>query len=91
VVALAIGGGLVTFFYYRQSTHWQRRAKLITLGFTAALASFAGACCSVLLARLPNQFIWFPSHLLLAIALGIIAVAGLLWFEFYEVFKKHYL
>jgi fluoride ion exporter CrcB/FEX len=89
VVALGIVGGLVTFFWYRLSTHWQRRVKLIALGFTAGFATFAGAYFSLLLAHLPDQFIRFPSHLLLAIALGIIAVAGLLWFEFYEVFRKH--
>jgi len=47
VVAVAIVGGLVTFFLYRLSTHWQRRIKLIVLGFTAGFATFAGPCFSL--------------------------------------------
>jgi len=91
VGAIALGGGLVVYLFYQLSLHWQRRVKLVTLGFTAAFVTLAGCCFSFFLAGLPHQFIWIPNLLLLTATLGIIAFAGLLWFEFYQVFQKRVL
>jgi ABC-type multidrug transport system permease subunit len=92
VAAIAIVGGLITLMFYRLSPHWRRRAKLITLGFTAGLFTYGGCCFSYLLAKFPYSLNWaMPHHLLyllMAIALGMIVVAGLLWFEFYQAVKK---
>ena len=92
VAAIAIGGGLITLIFYRLSPHWRHKAKLITLGFTASLFTFGGCCFSFLLAEFPYSFDWAISrhllYLLLTIALGMVAVAGLLWFELYQAIKK---
>jgi drug/metabolite transporter (DMT)-like permease len=92
VTAIAIGGGFITLIFYRLSPHWRRRAKLITLGFTAGVVTLGGFCFSFLLAGFPYSYQWAISrhllYLLFTIALGMIAVAGLLWFEFYRIIEK---
>ncbi len=95
VAAIAIGGGLIAFLFYSLSPHWQRRAKLITLGSAAGFVTLAGGYFFFWLVGLPHQYDWmFPRHWLYwvyTIPLSIITLAGLLWFEFYQVFKERVL
>src|SRR5437660_5643727 len=65
VAAIAIVGGLIAFFCYRLSPHWQRRVKLITLGSAATFVTMCGVYFGYQFARLSV----FSGHTPLALAL----------------------
>jgi len=58
------------------------------LGLAASFVMLAGGYFSFFLFRLPAQLdSAIPHHMPLLMLLGTIAIAGLLWFEFYDVFR----
>jgi len=88
VAAIGIVGGLSVFGFYKLSPRLQRRAKLVSLGLAASFVMLAGGYFSFFLFRLPAQLdSAIPHHMPLLMLLGTIAIAGLLWFEFYDVFR----
>jgi hypothetical protein len=90
VAAIGIAGGLVAFMMCRLSSRRQRQIKLLTLGVTASFVTVTGGCFTILLAGLPPQIDLGISkiRMILTVVLCVVAVAGVLWFEFYQVFKK---
>src|SRR5260370_1059562 len=52
VAAIAVVGGLVVYFFYRLSPHWQRRVRLLALGSAASFLTVGGVYCGYQLARL---------------------------------------
>ena len=89
VAAIGIVGGLLVFGFYLLSPRLQRSAKLIALGLAGSFVVLSGSYFSFFLFSLPAQLdSAIPRHMPLLMLLGTIAIAGLLWFEFYEVFKK---
>ena len=87
VAAIAIVGGLVVLFFYRLSPHWQRRVKLFTLGSAASFVTVCGVYFGYEFARLS----FFSGYTLTLAFLGIGAIASLLWFEFYQIFRSRVL
>ncbi len=89
VAAIGIVGGLLVFGFYRLSPRLQRSSKLVALGLAASFVMLAGGYFSFFLFSLPAQLdSAIPHHMPLLMLLGTIAIAGLLWFEFYKAFKK---
>ena len=84
VAVIGIVGGLLTFLFYRLSPRLQRRVKLLTLGLAA---SFVTAAVVWFLYRAADLS-FAGGHLLVLALLSISAVAVLLWFEFYQVFRS---
>ena len=90
VALIGITGGLVAFGFSALSPHSQRRAKLVALASGGSFVMLAGGYFSYRVASLPPQidFISLPWHMRSwLLLLSIIAIAGLLWFEFYQVFR----
>jgi len=91
VVAIGVVGGLVAFAFFRISPRWQWRIKLLTLGLAGSFVMLAGGYFSFWTAGLSPYFesaIGFHGSTFWVILLSTIAVAGVIWFEFYQVFKK---
>jgi H+/Cl- antiporter ClcA len=90
VVAIGIAGGAVAFAFFRLSPRLQRRFKLLALGLAGSLVTLAGGYFSFWLAGLSPQLdsAIGGNHTFWIVLPCTIAVAGLLWFEFYQVFKK---
>jgi hypothetical protein len=90
VAAIGVVGGVTALIYYRLSSKIQRRLKLFTLGSAAGILTLFGCCLaygSVVLQfghPLPTPTV----RLLLVPPLCVIGAAGLLWFEFYQLFRR---
>ena len=88
VALIGIIGGLVTFGFLALSPGVRRVVRLFVLGSFAGFVMASGGYFTYLLFQLyqlPPHTLAFPSHVLWSIVLGTVAVAGLLWFEFYQV------
>jgi hypothetical protein len=89
VALIGITGGLVAFSFSALSPHLQRRAKLVALASGGSFVMLAGGYFSYRVASLPAQIdSSLPWHMPWLLLLSIIAIAGLLWFEFYQVFRS---
>ncbi len=89
VAAIAIGGGLITFAFWRLSPRWQQRLKL--------LASVSAAVCLTALAGyFVDVFVWWSSWsgisntpvLIIIMPLCLGAGAAFLWSVSYRLSKK---
>jgi hypothetical protein len=94
VAAIGITGGLIAFGFAALSPRLQHRAKLITLGSGASFVTLAGGYASFKFASLisnlpPPVDSAIPRHMPLILLFGTIAIAGLLWFEFYQILRSH--
>jgi hypothetical protein len=87
VAAIAIVGGMVTFFFCRLSSHWQRRVKLITIGSAASFVTTFG----VYFGYCSFQIAFGGGYILALVFLCIGAIAALLWLEFYQIFRSRVL
>jgi hypothetical protein len=81
VAAVAIVGGLIAFVFYWLSPHCQRRVKLITVGSAASFVTVCGVYFGYQFLRLSV----FGGYTLGLAFLCIGTIAGLLWFEFYQI------
>ena len=89
VALIGIAGGLVAFSFSALSPHLQRRAKLVALASGGSFVMLAGGYFSYRVASLPGHIdSSLPWHMPWLLLLSIIAISGLLWFEFYQVFRS---
>jgi len=89
VVLIGITGGLVAFGFSALSPRLQRKAKLIALACGGSFVMLAGGYLSYRVASLPAQIdSSFPWHMPWLLLLSVIVIVGLLWFEFYRVFRS---
>jgi hypothetical protein len=89
VAVIGIAGGLVAFGFSALSAHLQRRAKLVALASGGSFVTLAGGYFSYRVASLPAQLgLSLPWHMPWLLLLSIIAIASLLWFEFFQVFRS---
>ena len=90
VAAIGIVGGLVAFGFSALSPRLQRGVKLVVLGSGASFVMVAGSYFSFQVANLPARLDpSMPRHIPWLLVLGSIGIAGLLWFEFYQILRKH--
>jgi len=90
VVAMGIAGGLVTFGFSVLSPRSQRRAKLVALGSGGGFVILAGGYFAFQFAGLPAELhSTIPRHMPLVLLVCSAALAGLLWFEFYQTLGRH--
>lgn len=91
VAAIGITGGLIAFGFAALSPRLQHRAKLITLGLGASFVTLAGGYTSFKFASLFSNLspqVDAPRHMPLILLFVTIALAGLLWFEFYQILRS---
>jgi len=92
VAGIGIAGGLIVFSFSALSVRLQRRAKLVALASGGSFVMLAGSYFSYQVASLPSQLgLSLPWHMPWFLLLSTIAIAGLLWFEFYKVFRNRVL
>ena len=90
VAGVGIIGGFVAFTLSKLSPGWQRRVKLLALGLAAGFVMVAGGYFSFWLAGLSPQMesaLGFHGGTFWTFLLSTIAIAAVIWFEFYQVFK----
>ena len=89
VAAIGIAGGLITFGFSVLSPRLQRRAKLVALGSGAVFVVLAGGYFAFQFAALPPELhSVIPRHMPLILLVCSAALAGLLWFEFYQILRR---
>jgi hypothetical protein len=89
VALIGIIGGLVAFGFVALSPPVQRRAKLVALAAGGSFVLLAGGYLCYRVASLPALFdASLPWHMPWLLLLAIIFIVGLLWFEFYHVFRS---
>jgi hypothetical protein len=89
VAVIGIAGGLVAFGFSVLSPRLQRRVKLAVLGSGASFVMLAGGYFAFQVASLPARLDpAIPRHMPWILLLCIIGIAGLLWFEFYQVMRS---
>ncbi len=82
--------GLVAFGFSALSRRWQRRVKLAVLGLGGSFVLLAGSYLSFQVANLPARMDpTIPRQIPWLLVLGTVAIAGLLWFEFFQILRKH--
>ncbi len=90
VAVIGIAGGLVTFGFSVLSPRLQRRAKLVALGSGGVFVILAGGYFAFQFVGLPPELhSAIPRHMPLILLACCVAIAGLLWFEFYQILKRH--
>lgn len=86
---IGIVGGFVALCFYLLSPRLQRRAKLVALGLAASLVMLGGGYFAFRFASLSPQLdSAIPHHMPLILLLWTIAIAGFVWFEFYQVLRS---
>jgi drug/metabolite transporter (DMT)-like permease len=89
VAVIGIASGFILFFFSALSPRLQRRVKLVVLGSGASFVMMAGGYITFQVASLSARFDpAITRHIPWILLLGTITIAGLLWFEFYQVLKS---
>jgi len=95
VAGIGIVGGLIAFGFSVLSPGLQRGVKLVVLGLGASFVLLGGGYLSFQIANLPVRLDPTTARLVPAtprqipwlLVLGTIGIAGLIWFEFYQVVR----
>lgn len=90
IAAIGIVGGLVAFGFSALSPRLQRRAKLVALGSGGVFVMLAGGYFAFRFVGLPPELhSGIPRHMPLTLLSCSTVIAGLLWFEFYQILRNH--
>lgn len=90
IAGIGIAGGLVTFGFSLLSSRLQRGIKLVALGSGGSFVILAGSYFIYQVASLPVRIdSSLPRHMPWLLSLATVAIAGLCWFEFYQVWRSH--
>ena len=89
VAAIGIAGGLVAFGFSVLSPRSQRGVKLVALGSGGSFVMVAGGYFIYQVANLPKLIdASLPRHMPWLLLVATVAIAGLCWFEFYQVWRS---
>ena len=89
VAAIGIVGGLAAFGFSVLSPRLQRGVKLVALGSGGSFAIVAGGYFIYQVASLPKLIdTSLPRHMPWLLLVATVAIAGLCWLEFYQVWRS---